>query len=180
MSSPRLEPSCLENFSLFYLLQIRMNKIPFLLKICLKASKKLKFTSICSDDHGVFVTPTDHCAVFLNFCVLLNVSFKTYLYHHSYTGSPFFVQSYSHTSIEINIDIQFLLCALIANTERIIFILVLLVLKMNVPQCTKNGAKREFCEFMKGFCVSYLLRLSGTPFIYFLNDSFDMQKLAKA
>ena len=27
-----------------------------------KAYKKLKFTSICSDDHGGFVTPSDHCA----------------------------------------------------------------------------------------------------------------------
>ena len=35
----------------------------FLLKIYPKGSKKLKSTSICSDDHGGFVTPYDHCAV---------------------------------------------------------------------------------------------------------------------
>ena len=28
-----------------------------------KASQKLKFTSICSDDRGGFVTPSDHCAL---------------------------------------------------------------------------------------------------------------------
>ena len=28
-----------------------------------KASKKLKFTSICSDDHGGFLTPSDHCVM---------------------------------------------------------------------------------------------------------------------
>ena len=36
-----------------------------MLKIYLKASKNLKFTSICSDDHGGFVTPSDQCAVAL-------------------------------------------------------------------------------------------------------------------
>ena len=35
----------------------------FLLKIQPKAQKNLKSTSICSDDHGGFVTPSDHCAV---------------------------------------------------------------------------------------------------------------------
>ena len=34
-----------------------------MLKIYPKASKKLQFTSICSDNHGGFVTPSDHCAM---------------------------------------------------------------------------------------------------------------------
>ena len=35
----------------------------FLLKIYQKASIKLKFTSICSNAHGGFVTTSDHCAL---------------------------------------------------------------------------------------------------------------------
>ena len=46
-----------------------MFKNIFLLKIYPKASKKHKFTSICSDDHGHggFVTPFDHCALVITF-----------------------------------------------------------------------------------------------------------------
>ena len=48
----------------------------FLLKIHPKAFKKLKFTSICSDDHGGFVTPFDHCAmVFYFFLASLNTQY---------------------------------------------------------------------------------------------------------
>ena len=47
-----------------------MFKNTFMLKIYPKASKKLKFTSICSDDHGGFVTPSDHCAL----CVAENLN----------------------------------------------------------------------------------------------------------
>ena len=33
------------------------------------ASKKLRCTSICSDEHGDFVTPSDHCALqYQNIC----------------------------------------------------------------------------------------------------------------
>ena len=42
----------------------KMFKNTFLLKIYPKASKKpLKFTLICSYNHGGFVTPSDHCAL---------------------------------------------------------------------------------------------------------------------
>ena len=45
-----------------------MFKNTFLLNIYPKASKKIKFTSICSDDHGGFVTPPTSalCTVSLN------------------------------------------------------------------------------------------------------------------
>ena len=39
-----------------------MFKNTFLLKIYPKVSKKLKVTSICTDEHGFF-NPSDHCAV---------------------------------------------------------------------------------------------------------------------
>ena len=48
-------------------LKMKMFKNTFLLKIYPKASKQLKFTSLCSDDHGVLSPPptTVHCALLL-------------------------------------------------------------------------------------------------------------------
>ena len=70
-----LRPTLLPNFLIFehfwdfwswfmgVIYALRTFKITFLLKIYPKASKKLKFSSICSDDRGGFVTPSDHCAL---------------------------------------------------------------------------------------------------------------------
>ena len=42
---------------------LNMFKSTLLPKIYPKASKKLKVTLVCSDNHGGFVTPSDHCAL---------------------------------------------------------------------------------------------------------------------
>ena len=42
---------------------LKMFKNPFLHKIYPKASKKLKFTSICSNDQAGFVISSNHCAM---------------------------------------------------------------------------------------------------------------------
>jgi len=57
---------------------LKMFTNPFLLKIYPKASKKLKFTSICSDDHGDLSPPptTVHCSFSLKLIILIIILIK--------------------------------------------------------------------------------------------------------